>query len=99
MTPVQSQIIEAVCKTHGQRVEDILSKSRLPEFVRARHEAMHTLHKAGFSKKEIGRIWDTEHTTVIQAIKKVESDKERLAAVQYQEAILIMKMMILRNII
>jgi chromosomal replication initiation ATPase DnaA len=86
MTPVQSQIIEAVCQNHGQRVEDILSKSRLPEFVRARHEAMYQLYKAGYSKKEIGRIWNTGHTTAIKAIKKVESDKSKLASSQYEEA-------------
>lgn len=90
MTPAQTQIIEAVCQNHGQRVEDILSKSRLPEFVRARHEAMYVLHKAGYSKKEIGRIWDTEHTTVIQAIKKVESDKAKLTSAQYEEAKLVL---------
>jgi transposase len=47
---------------------------------------MYQLYKAGYSKKEIGRIWNTGHTTAIKAIKKVESDKSKLASSQYEEA-------------
>lgn len=83
MTAIQSQIIEAVCKDYGQRVEDILGKSRFSEYVKPRHIAMYLLFKEErLSKKQIGRIWKTNHTTVIAAIKNVESDKSLLRAAQ-----------------
>lgn len=82
MTTDQDKIITLVAKHFFESKESILGKGRIVELVKPRHVAMYLLHKEGLAKKQIGRIFDVNHTAVISAIKKVESDKSLLSSAQ-----------------
>lgn len=58
--------------------DDILNGSRDRQVVRAKHVAMWLMREAGHSYPDIGRELGCDHTTVINAVRRVEADDELL---------------------
>ncbi|MCB1179665.1 MAG: chromosomal replication initiator protein DnaA, partial [Leptospiraceae bacterium] len=72
------RILDVVCQYYSQEKSDILSKSRRAEYILPRHISMYLLNEvARMSKSNIGKLFSTNHTTVISAVKKV---KEKIKA-------------------
>jgi chromosomal replication initiator protein len=70
---IPEKIIETVSEYYGQEKTDVLSKSRRAEYILPRHVSMYLLHEvAKLSKSQIGKIFSTNHTTVIAAVRKVK---------------------------
>lgn len=66
------KIIDSVCEMYTQSKKDILSKSRKSEFIIPRHICMYLLFEVcDMNKTLIGRMFQTKHTTIINAINKV----------------------------
>ncbi len=66
-------IIDTVCKAHGIKTKDIVSKSRKQQFVQARQLAMYLCHKyTNITYSQIGRIFGKrDHSTVLYACNQV----------------------------
>jgi chromosomal replication initiator protein len=68
------KILDTVCEYYSQEKSDILSKSRRAEYILPRHISMYLLNDvAKMSKSMIGKLFSTNHTTVISAVKKVDT--------------------------
>jgi chromosomal replication initiation ATPase DnaA len=65
-----SPIIRRVAKAHGVKTCNLLSRSRRPRFVRARHAAMVECFVAGESYSEIGRQFRRDPSSVLYAVRK-----------------------------
>jgi chromosomal replication initiator protein len=75
---VPEKIIETICEYYGQEKKDILSKSRRAEYILPRHISMYLLHEiAGLTKSQVGKIFSTNHTTVIAAVKKMKDKMKK----------------------
>lgn len=71
------KIIDEVCEHFGQERKDVLSKSRRAELILPRHTIMYLLHDVcKMSKSQIGKIFSTNHSAVIPAIKKIEQKQK-----------------------
>lgn len=67
------RILLAVGKKYGVSVEDIKSKKKTENIANARHIAVYIIRKeTELSLKEIGRIFNRDHTTVMASLNKVE---------------------------
>jgi chromosomal replication initiator protein len=67
-------IIDRICLDFKVARKDLLGKRRTTEFVFPRHLTMYILSKKlNLSKSEIGRIFDSKHSSVIHAITKMEN--------------------------
>lgn len=76
-TPAVAQAtIDSIADDHGLTRNDILGRSRSPRVVRARHEAMARVRALGFSYPELGRIFNRDHTTIMQACRKLATRAE-----------------------
>jgi chromosomal replication initiator protein len=68
-------ILQQVTQLTGITETQMLSDSRVPEIVSARHIAMYCLRKSTNMRLEmIGEVFNRDHSTVINAVTKVESD-------------------------
>lgn len=66
------KILDTVCEYYSQEKSNVLSKSRKAEFIIPRHVSMYLLYEiCKLNKSSIGKIFQTKHTTVISAIKKI----------------------------
>lgn len=67
------EIIRVVAVKHGISVQDIKSESRSRHMVEARHEAMALVYKLrpDLSLPAIGRIFNRDHTSVLNAVRKM----------------------------
>lgn len=71
-------ILLAVCKRHGLRRNQVVSPSRYPDIVRARHEAMYLIAThTNLSSTEIGAMLHRDHATVLYAMRSVTQWRER----------------------
>lgn len=71
------KIIDEVCEHFRQERKDVLSKSRRAELILPRHTIMYLLHEVcKMSKSQIGKIFSTNHSAVIPAIKKIEQKQK-----------------------
>jgi chromosomal replication initiator protein len=67
------KVIDSVCEYYSQEKLNVLSKSRRSEYIVPRHVSMYLLHEiCNMNKSAIGKLFNTNHTTVISALKKVE---------------------------
>jgi len=67
------RILSAVCKKHGVSDDDIRSKKKTDAISKARHVAIYITRRiTGLSYKEIGKIFNRDHATVIASCNKVE---------------------------
>jgi len=68
------KILDVVCEYYSQERTNILSKSRRAEYIIPRHISMFLLHElCKLNKTSIGKMFQTKHTTVISAIKKINA--------------------------
>lgn len=66
------KILDTVCEYYSQEKINVLSKSRRAEYIIPRHLSMYLLFEiCKFNKTTIGKMFQTKHTTVISAIKKI----------------------------
>jgi hypothetical protein len=77
------QIIAACASEFGVTVEDVTGPSRRREYVRPRHAAMWMARVvAGLSLHQVGRAFGRDHTSVINAVERVDrADPELRAAI------------------
>lgn len=65
------QIKYDVAQREGFAVQDLSSKSRRQEIVRARDIAIRACKKEGYTLTEIGKEFNRSHSTVLYTLKKV----------------------------
>ena len=65
--------VAAVSDLSGVPVEDIMGDSHRGPAVAARHAAMYLVRKARKSYPQIGLWFNRDHTTVMNAVRKVEA--------------------------
>ena len=66
-------ILDETCEYFGILPEQVFSKTRKTEVIRAKHVSMFLIRKLlKITLKEIGRIFDADHSTVIHAISNVQ---------------------------
>jgi chromosomal replication initiator protein len=68
--------IVRVCKDYKITFEDMMSGSRKRSISLPRMVLMYKLYQTGFTLTEVGAIFNRDHTTVINAIKKIEAQKD-----------------------
>ncbi len=69
------KIISKVSKHYGVSIEDIKSKRRTENVAYARHIAIYIIKKlTDLSLKEIGNIFERDHSTALASISKIELD-------------------------
>ena len=68
--------IMGVCKDYKIAYEDMMSGSRRRVIVLPRMVLMYKLYKTGFSLSEVGAIFNRDHTTVLNAVRKIEAQKD-----------------------
>mgnify|MGYP006170817331 CR=1 FL=1 len=67
-------IVREVAQRAGLSVSDIYGPETARKYSRPRQTAMYLAHKrGGYSLSHIGRIMGRNHTTVMDAVRKVES--------------------------
>ncbi|MFI5404880.1 MAG: helix-turn-helix domain-containing protein [Nitrososphaerales archaeon] len=72
MTQQEVKIIQIVCRKYGITTEQIMCKRRLQQFVRPRQIAQYFMCKKNTGTlRQIGRIFDADHATVIHSEKKI----------------------------
>ncbi len=71
--PSEEKVLDFIAEKYSQPKKDILSKSRKAEFIMPRHISMYILHEiCRLNKTVIGRMFSTNHTTVISAIQRIQ---------------------------
>ena len=68
--------IVRVCKDYKITFEDMMSGSRKRSISLPRMVLMYKLYQTGFTLTEVGAIFNRDHTTVINAIRKIEAQKD-----------------------
>ena len=68
-----NDIIDFVARKHGVGTRDILSRSRIPNTVVARQEAMRLVHSTGLKLGQVGLIFSRDHSTVLTNIRRAEA--------------------------
>jgi len=67
------KIISSVCTALEISYIDLLSHCRKAEIVRARHTVIYLLRDLlGLSLHNIGEIFEQDHTTILNAVRKIE---------------------------
>ena len=67
------RILSAVSKKYGVSVEDIKSKKKTDSIANARHTSVYIIRQlTDLSLKEIGKIFERDHSTIISSINKIE---------------------------
>ncbi|PJZ66894.1 chromosomal replication initiator protein DnaA [Leptospira wolffii] len=70
----QDKVIEYISEIYHLDPKEIMGKSRKPEYVIPRHLCMYVLHKEfRLNKSQVGRMFNSEHTTVIHAVRNIEN--------------------------
>lgn len=75
-----TRVFAATCAHFGVTGDDLLGESRRRQTLDARHVAMWLMHHSGRAYAEIGRELGKDHTTAMNACKRVESRPDLLAA-------------------
>lgn len=71
--PREKRIIERIAKAYSTTPGEITGASRALPLVYARQAAIYWVHRRmGYAKKQTGRVFNRDHTTVIHAIKAHE---------------------------
>lgn len=68
--------IMGVCKDYKISFEEMMSGSRKRSISLPRMVLMYKLYQTGFTLTEVGAIFNRDHTTVINAIRKIEAQKD-----------------------
>lgn len=77
MTPADDAraVLEQAAWRNHVSVDDVLSKSRLREVVKARQEAAWELRQLNLSYPQIGAILGRDHSTVLLAVRKIDAQQ------------------------
>lgn len=68
----KEKVIEITTDYYELKKDDVLGKSRKKEFVAARHVIIYILAtKLEMGMKEIGKVFDSDHSTITKSIQKV----------------------------
>ena len=79
------EIINHVARSEGLTVEDLKGPSRKAEIVQARFIAIYILRELGLSFQKIGDEFSRDHSTIMNAVKKVDTFKHAEAKInQYK---------------
>ena len=71
MTQQEEKIIQIVCRKYGITIEQIMSKRRVQQVVKPRQIAQYLMvRKKTGTLGNIGRIFDSDHATVIHSERK-----------------------------
>lgn len=71
-----------ICLGHGATLDEVLSASRHPRIVRARHRLWMILRDTlDLSYPELGALFDRDHTTIMSGVKKCRARLEKEHAV------------------
>lgn len=80
---IAEKIINSVSIMNNITVSELKSKSRKGNVVRARNIAIYAIReKTSLSLESIGRIFDRDHTTVINSIDRIRQEKERDSSIE-----------------
>ena len=72
--PTPDDIIDETAKYYGISPKDLRGKSRTREVAQARHIAMYLIRQlTNLSLQDVGRIFDRDHTTVLNSLSNVEA--------------------------
>jgi chromosomal replication initiator protein len=72
-TNPSEKVLSLVCSQFSISYQDIVSKSRKAELILPRHLSMYILNqKLKMNKTIVGRLFNTKHTTVINAVNKIK---------------------------
>lgn len=77
--PTLEEVIEVVCEHTGIPVSELVRKTRLREYVRARHLVMWLTHvtNSRITVSAIGRRLIQDHTTIIHGREAIRRDMEQ----------------------
>ena len=78
--PRLTTLVAAVADIFGIAPEEVLGRSRLKSHAGARHVVVWVIRKTWIptpSTPEIGRFFGLDHTTVLTAVKKIDSEIAR----------------------
>lgn len=76
--PKLDDILEKVSSMSQISIEDIAGKSRQFKFLLPRYAFCHIGHKVyGYSQKQVGRMVNRDHTTVINACEEFKNMREQ----------------------
>jgi chromosomal replication initiation ATPase DnaA len=80
VTPREKNIEMArkVAEAHGVALREMFSPIREGPIVRARWDCWARLHSHGLTAKQIGRIFDRDHSTVLHGLKRASELQLRL---------------------
>lgn len=80
-------IIYAAADLYGVSIDQVLSTSEEIHVVRARQAAAWLMHRQGLSYPQIGRALKRHHTTMMHAVRRVESQPPVKAVLVGLEAV------------
>ncbi|MBR2986437.1 MAG: chromosomal replication initiator protein DnaA [Clostridia bacterium] len=79
------KIVETVSKKYGIPIDEIYGKSRAKPVSSARNVAIYIIRKiTSLSLKDIGNLFDRDHTTIMSSIKSVEKEIETKSLVEIE---------------
>jgi len=64
--------VNAICARYGVTFEEARSRTRTPHVAAARHHVWLFLSGKGFSNSSIAAEWGVHHTTVGEAVRKLQ---------------------------
>ena len=73
---ISEEVVKDCARVCGLTVAQVMSKSRKAEFVEARWLAYAILYPMGYGLISIGRIFNRDHGTVLNGLKKMQDMKE-----------------------
>ena len=84
MRPVEAidRVVAATARHYGMTAGEMLSKSRKKTVATARHVAMYlsrSMVRPGPSYPELAAYFETDHTTVMHAVHRIERQKDEHA--------------------
>jgi chromosomal replication initiation ATPase DnaA len=72
-------LIEGIARAHHVTVAELIGRRRLSHIVKARHSAWLALRQRGWSYPAIGWLFGVDHTSVMSACRRKDSEAERAA--------------------
>ena len=83
LNPTPPMIIQTVSNFYSVPVDQILSDRRSKDTVQPRQMAMYLVRKmTNYSLPEIGKVFGRDHTTVMHACDKIDSDRKKNAELE-----------------
>lgn len=71
-------LVRGYCEKNHVTVDEVLGRSRLKLISKVRRQIWHELHLKGMSYPQIGLLFNRDHTTVIEGIRRLGVSKLEL---------------------